>query len=969
MRYFAIFISLLVCGGGARGQDGPLLQLDGGGHMAVIRGLTFTPDGKFLVSAADDKAIRVWDWRSGKTVRIFRGEVAPGDPGKLYALALSPDGKSLAVGGWLGGNKEESDAIRIYDFASGTQTALLKGHNDVVVRVAFSPDGRYLLSGSHDNTAIIWDLANARMLHRLQGHRHFVYGVGFSPDGAHAVTSSWDHDLRLWSVESGALLAIMTGHRGMVKDLSVAPDGRIASGDGLGEIRLWNVQTGTLLKTLARQAPVDSLSFSPDGKLVLAVTEANDKNSPVCNVYDTVSGRQTVTYKGHDRNVVVASTVSPDGHWAATGGGNNKEIHIWDLRTGERYKGADGQPLSLAGSGRPVWAVGFSPDGQQIGWGNSPDYSARRPQVSRGPLQYRLTLPAKDTQLSEPAALSEGGFVRAKVEFNGWSLTHRQGRRGYYADAVLDIRRDGRVLASIERSSGSGYTHSSYSFTPDGETIVSGGGNGVLAAYDRVGNKLGHFIGHEGTIWGIAPSPDGRYLLSGGSDMTIRLWNLKTRELLVTIFRGEDGEWVMWTPQGFYTGTAAGARLVGWQINRGPDHAAEYVTAAQLRQHLNRPDIVGRAIQLASAEAAVKEAPDADFTVVDLLARPVPRLTILAPEADATVKGGHAQVTVGLEATPDPVKLIRIHVNGRLVTSKVPEKDSFKAGKLTFDVPLAAGADTIAVAAENNTGETVASLSLTHKGEGDLDKPGTLYILAIGVDKYPNLPGKDLRYSGADAKAFAEAMEKRAGPLHEKVVKRLLMDGGAAEDAPTAANIRNAFNILRQAKENDTVMLFVAGHGVNEGRDFQFAPADAAWGSETLLQRSSVVPWQTFAEALTGAKGRRIAFLDTCHSGNSFNRRFLSEGYEANVTFYSSAGADQLALEDQALGGGHGLFTFALAEGVNGGARDGEGKVRADGLRDFLKTRVGALAAKLQHEQVPQYFRARDADNFVLARR
>ncbi len=332
------------------------------------------------------------------------------------------------------------------------------------------------------------------------------------------------------------------------------------------------------------------------------------------------------------------------------------------------------------------------------------------------------------------------------------------------------------------------------------------------------------------------------------------------------------------------------------------------------------------------------------------------------------MSGGHAQVTVELEATPDPVKLIRIHVNGRLVASKPPEKDGFKPGRLAFDVPLAGGADTIAVAAENSTGETVAALSLTHKGGGDLDRPGTLYILSIGVDKYPNLPGHDLNYAGADAKAFAEAMEKRSGALHRQVIKRLLVNGGTAADAPTAANIRDAFNMLRQTRQNDTVMLFVSGHGVNEGPDYQFAPTDAAWGRGTLLQQSSVVPWHAFAEALTGANGRRIVFLDTCHAGNAFNRRFLSDGYEANITFYSSAGPDQEAQENSALGGGHGLFTYALVEGVNGAARDGAGEVHADGLHDFLKSRVGALAAKLSAAQEPQYFRARDAENYVLAR-
>ncbi|MGO9474262.1 MAG: hypothetical protein ACLPWS_12810 [Rhodomicrobium sp.] len=94
----------------------------------------------------------------------------------------------------------------------------------------------------------------------------------------------------------------------------------------------------------------------------------------------------------------------------------------------------------------------------------------------------------------------------------------------------------------------------------------------------------------------------------------------------------------------------------------------------------------------------------------------------------------------------------------------------------------------------------------------------------------------------------------------------------------------------------------------------------------------------------------------------------MSDSYEANIVVYSSARGDQTALEDDKLGGGHGLFTYALVEGVNGGARDASGEVRAEGLRDFLRAQVTALAAKHNRAQEPQYFRARDAENYVLAR-
>jgi WD40 repeat protein len=353
----------------ARGDDKPILMLDTGGHQALIKGVTFTADGKYLVSAGYDKVVRVWDWRTGKTVRTIRGQVAPGPEGYIYTMALSPDGRWLAVGGFMapghGVRDEDVGDIRLYDFATGELEALLKGHANAIFGLAFSPDSKRLISGSFDKAAIIWDVAAHKLLHRLQGHTDYIYGVGFTPDGARAVTASFDKTLRLWNVTDGSLVKDMPGHGDKVRALAVSPkDGTIASGDFGGEIRLWDGKTGAFLRTLARQrGTVGSLRFSPDGRLLLSTCgyigcEARQR------VFDVASSQELTLYSQHDNESVLASAFSPDGRLVATGGGIGEEIHVWDPRTGETK-------AVLKGTGRPAWAAGFSADSRQIAWGHT----------------------------------------------------------------------------------------------------------------------------------------------------------------------------------------------------------------------------------------------------------------------------------------------------------------------------------------------------------------------------------------------------------------------------------------------------------------------------------------------------------------------------------------------------------------------------------------------------------------------
>ena len=968
----------------------PVLMLDTGGHMAKIWKVAFTPDGRQLVSASDDKTIRVWDVATGKTVRTIRGEVATGHAGKIFAMALSQDGKWLAVGGWLanytGTNRQDVGAIRLYDFASGRLVSLLKGHEDVVYGLAFSPDGLHLISGSFDKTAIIWDVGAGKAEHRLQGHTAEIYTVGFTPDGKRAVTGSLDHELRLWSVETGVLLQPMTGHRDKVYSLAVAPDGRIASGDLSGEIRLWDGRTGAFLKRLDRQkTAVGSLSFSPDGEALLSGVAAQEVGPFDCHVYDLASGREIVSYRGHD-NVVIATAISPDGRWAATGGGNDRAIQIWDLRTGTRRQGPDGQPLILGGTGHAVWAVGFQVNGHQIAWGNTnSNPGGITPINDRGPLQHALTLPSANETLSSPQTLGPevaGTFRRAMVRHGSWSLSQRKGG-SYGYDAILDINEDSMLRASIERGPADGNRHIAYSFTPDGETIVSGGSWGVITAYDRAGRRLGDFIGHDGDVWAVAPSLDEHYLVSSSDDQTVRLWNLKTRELLVTIFRGTDGRWIAWTPEGYYAGSPGADNIVGWQINKGANKAADYVTAEQLRDYLYRPDIVDRAIILGSAQQALREAKRTDHRLEDLLAIERPRFALAAPER---ATGGAATLTLTLEATADPVKEIAIGVNGTNVPfDKKSVIESAGKGPQTVQVPLFHGKNVIRVSAKNNGGETSKTLEILHEGEGALDHRGTLYVLAIGVSAYPNLGAIcgddrkatcDLPDAGQNAEDFAEFAVRRLQSSHRNPpVKRVMVNGAGVDLEPTAANITGQLKLLSQAKANDTVVLFISGHGDNEAKTglYRFFASDTRFGSGGQdFEPGSFVPWPEIDGALNGAYGRKLLFVDTCFSSGAYYKGFGGRAFYANEVAYLSAGPNQKGLWHEEYGGS--LFARATVDGFNGGAK---APVTTSGLADYMKSHLQELLDDLKHakrlppevRQDMQYVLGRDANDFVLTPR
>jgi WD40 repeat protein len=473
------------------------------GHGAAITAVVYSPDGRQIITASNDKTVKIWDAESGRELWTLAGH-----SDWVNAIAYSPDGRRIV-------SASDDTTIKIWDVESGREIRTLSGHSVNVMSVVYSPDGRRNVSGSGDRSLKIWDTETGRVIRTLTGHSLGVEIVVYSPDGRRIASGSNDKTIKVWDTETGREIKTLTGHSETLNAVSFSPDGRrIVSSDN-GEtdnIKIWDTETGRELRTISAGVWVGSARFSPDGGRIICGSGDN-----TVKIFDASTGREIRSLAGHG-DVVFSVSYSPDGRRILSGSWD-ETAKIWDAATGREL-------LTLGPTTVPAFRLAFSPDSTRL-VSSSWDGTVRIWDVQSGRL-LRAVRPHVFNGRPVPSLSLAWNRAGNRVLSGGDDDTIK----------LLDAS-TGETVRSIPTGAGSALA---VSYSPDGRYILAGLQDKVLKVFDAEnGREIRTFTGHTDMVTAAIFSGDGRYVYSGSDDRSVKVWNAATGELVRTLSDNAHG--------------------------------------------------------------------------------------------------------------------------------------------------------------------------------------------------------------------------------------------------------------------------------------------------------------------------------------------------------------------------------------------------------------------------------------------
>lgn len=735
----------------------------------------------------------------------------------------------------------------------------------------------------------------------------FVNALDFSGDGRFLVSGGVSQSLWIWDVfNAGTVRKIRFTPTYGTTDVALSRDGKLVAASGMvsaftgGErTTLWNAGTGE------EQCVVDEpfgrpLSFSHDGKILLGTITMAFSETPYVKLVDTRSCKVLRQFEGYN-----AGSISPDGKHVALANRKAGVLALVELNTGEE--------IWRARIGRASEVV-FSPDRKTL----LVLRSETRGMLDTGKLISVVVVDAASGNLTRE-------LVRQSVESN---------------------------LMGFE-TAGSSISHIAVS--PDGKFVLGGNTRGEYALWEiATGALIRKFSSPDESSSGAqAPSqaafsPNGR-LIATTSAGSVKFFDMLSGEETASMIAFEDGEWLIATPNGYFNASERGDQYLDVRVG------GKAYSRTQLRESFFRPELVKVALSGGSLQ---------EFRKLDDIRQP-PAVAIV----DTPNSAAQDQIAVTLEIIDQGggVGEVRLYRNGSAVAlNKGRNLQVAPAGEgrrlLRHTISLEPGLNSIRAVAFNGDNTMQSADARIEIQAAFAPRPPALHAIVVGIKDYIN-PRLALTYPVADADLFASTLENRSKPLFSSVRVQRLVKPEETTSLQLAAALRRA---QAEVRPEDLFVFYVASHGTVDNGQYYLITSNVGSTSSARLQQDALSQ-DVLKELIANIPAsKKLIVLDTCNAGKlgdvlqvAMLTRGMSDDTAMKVlsravgsTVLAAATSVQEALEGYR---GHGLFTWAIVEGLNGAAdADRDGYVKTLELADYVDNQVPDLAEKVfHHKQFP----------------
>lgn len=986
--------------------DGTLAAVLGGGekqgHRQSVAAVDFSADGAWLFS--QDLDGQAFAWKRGnpwaavelagrEAERYGPKRAAAVSPQRLPAmrpLAAVRGGVALPVLAAPEDAKTPMWRIEIVDPREpNRRRRLAADHAGVVMALDASPDGRWLASADLAGNVFIWDLEAAEPRPTTFKVSPAAESLAIAPDGlavavgvAKPAGGGAAPRLEVWDVKAAARRSARE-MPDAVRALAFSPDGRRVAWSGG-----WNHEVLVAAPdAIAAEVPARPQARGTAGRLggvgrrigriAFAAEPKDAAPTRIALAEERPDGQQAGGFDAaFDVRGVALAPVGEVAAWAPAGG----RAGGWSLRR-EKSPPSGTEAWRLERGGMAAGSIELS------GW-----------QGRLGPVDRCVCWLARP-DAAEPWAVALGtdrGIFIHELVAQGpsplvrWYRGHEDGVRSLSVSPdmgwLASGGRDGIVMLWPLAGAGQG--------TPLFERFGLGlrveNGKAFVASIDEAGPLAGRDVRVGDVIEKIQPGmpPDAPEV--AGGDAVIKAlaecgWDAQfgfftsragkaaepfnrrpAWENVAALHVAANREWAFWSPRGYYAASANGDTLFGWLQNRGVDKLPRFFRAAQFRRRLERPDVMSRLLEAGSVGAALKRAdrdvPESSAIVLPRLIASTPDVRITAPTALREATGPALKVAARVEI-PEGVEIAaaRAYASG-VVAAAEPRLVVRPAAAGT---PLVHEYEwSVSLPAEERHLVQVyvrTAAGSTEVGEVMIAAPGAapmrprkprLHVLAAGVDRFLHADRlvefklEPLAYAVKDAQTVRGRLVGGAGDLYEAARGELLVDGEV-----TQAGWSSALGTLRDAaaagiQPDDVVVVFLAGHGLVDARDgrgysYLCHDADLVESGAACVPRGGVVTWKDF-EPLANLPCRKIAIVDTCHSGAlgpAARGTALREFQENMILVLAAAADDEQSFESETWG--HGAFTRALLDVLAAGSpAAADGVVSLDEVIDHVVAAV-----------------------------